>query len=628
MNHRDLENFSFDEVVGDELSAMGVVEVPLHERVFVWLGVLVLLTILVVTFRVLAIGPRFYEHYLSLAESNLKARKIEYAPRGLIVDRFGLPLAENQASYLAVLPVREYIERGENDLNYLSAVESILKISSEDIRVAVAEAIQLEKNEIILATDLDEEQIIALRTLGGNPIEVRPGLRRYYPLGDAVSSVIGYIGRVDVEDIEAEPVLKDYISTGKTGIEAFYDENLRGKNGYTLSRRNSRGEKLSDAEKVNSQTGETVDLTIDAEFQEYFHKRLASGLASLGRTTGVGLALNPRNGEVLALISMPSYDNNILSSSGNSEEKVNILLSENKPLFNRAISGFYSPGSTIKPLVALAALVENVITPDRSVYSPGYLDVPNPYDPEKPSRFLDWRPQGYVNVVTAIAQSSNVYFYTVGGGFGDIKGLGISRLLKWWNAAGFGRLTGIDLYGEESGRLPDLVESEARRGRPWLLGDTYNVSIGQGDLLVTPLQLITYISAIGNGGKFYQPHLNSKASTTIIGDFSGYIDEMDWVRRGMRAAVINDLGTAKALDSLPVSVGGKTGTAQTKNKAEENAFFVGFAPYDNPEIAIVVLVENSRQGSLNAVPIAKDVLNWYAENRILKNSTTSLKATP
>ncbi|MBS3903586.1 MAG: penicillin-binding protein 2 [Anaplasmataceae bacterium] len=624
MNQKDLEKFSFDEVVGDELGDLASVEVPLHERIFTITAGLVLLVVTIAGIRVLMIGPRLHDDYIARAESNLKARQIAFAPRGLIVDRYGIPLAENRASYLAVLPIREYIDRQERgEVSIFSEIETILNVSSTYIEEAVRDAVANEKTEVVLVADLSEEQIISLKTLGDNPLEVRPGLRRFYPQGEAISSVVGYIGRVDENDLQRNPELKNYISSGKAGIEAYYNNELRGKNGYTLSRRNSRGEKLSDAEIIDPETGKTVQLTIDAEFQEYFHNRLRSGLDSLGRVAGVGVALNPQNGEVLALVSLPGYDNNLLSSSGNSEAKLEILTSSNQPLFNRVISGYYSPGSTIKPLVALAALVEGVITPDRHIYSPGYLDIPNPYDPKNPSRFLDWRPQGYVNVVSALAQSSNVYFYVVGGGFGDINGLGISRLLKWWSDAGFGKVTGIDLPGEESGKLPDIIESETIHGRPWLLGDTYNVSIGQGDLLVTPLQLVSYIAAIGNGGKIYQPHLRLGTTTTIIGDLSKNTEAMDWVRKGMESAVKDELGTALLLNSLPVDVGGKTGTAQTKNKAEENAFFVGFAPYDKPEIAILVLVENARQGSLNAVPVAKDVLGWYAENRLLQNKEVS-----
>ena len=326
--------------------------------------------------------------------------------------------------------------------------------------------------------------------------------------------------------------------------------------------------------------------------------------------------MDPRTGEVLAYLNFPAYDNDVFNSGGRSEERQKILSDPNRPLFNRAISGLYSPGSTIKPLVGLAAVQEGVISAERTIFSPGYLDVPNPYDPEKPTRFVDWRYQGNVDLSAALAQSSNVYFYEVGGGFGDIRGLGINRLREWWQRFGFGKSTGIDLFGEEEGFLPTPEWKERVSGDPWLLGDTYNVSIGQGDLLVTPIQLLNYAAALANGGVFRKPALVRGKVPEVIGDISKYEGAFLEVRRGMRETVTSPLGTAKLLDDLPIAVAAKTGSAQTKNKAEENAFFIGFAPYEEPEIAILVLVENAKEGSLNAVPIAKDVFRWYAEHRI------------
>src|SRR6185369_3394815 len=178
--------------------------------------------------------------------------------------------------------------------------------------------------------------------------------------------------------------------------------------------------------------GPPLTLTIDGEFQKYFAARMEQGLASLGKNSGAGIAIDPRNGEVLALLSFPTFDNGIMSNSGHGDEKRAILGAAAKPLFNRAVSGQYSPGSTIKPLVGIAALKEGVIDPARTIFSPGYLDIPNPYNPSKPTRYLDWRPQGDVNMAAAIAQSSDVYFYEVAGGFGSQKGIGISRLREWW----------------------------------------------------------------------------------------------------------------------------------------------------------------------------------------------------
>ena len=403
---------------------------------------------------------------------------------------------------------------------------------------------------------------------------------------------------------------------GKSGIEASYDGMLRGKLGARVQVRDAQGNVLMVQERSKPEIGRPLETTLDADLQEYFFERMSRGLRELGRQVGVGLAMDPRTGEVLAYLNFPAYDNDVFNSGGRNEERQKVLSDPNRPLFNRAISGLYSPGSTIKPLVGLAAVQEGVISAERTIFSPGYLDVPNPYDPEKPTRFVDWRYQGNVDLSAALAQSSNVYFYEVGGGFGDIRGLGINRLREWWQRFGFGKSTGIDLFGEEEGFLPTPEWKERVSGNPWLLGDTYNVSIGQGDLLVTPIQLLNYTAALANGGVFRKPALVRGKVPEVIGDISKYEGAFLEVRRGMRETVTSPLGTAKLLDDLPIAVAAKTGSAQTKNKAEENAFFIGFAPYEEPEIAILVLVENAKEGSLNAVPIAKDVFRWYAEHRL------------
>jgi penicillin-binding protein 2 len=317
---------------------------------------------------------------------------------------------------------------------------------------------------------------------------------------------------------------------------------------------------------------------------------------------------------------------------GLADEKRAVLTSPTRPLFNRALGGLYSPGSTIKPLVGVAALKEGVISSDQKIFSPGYIDIPNPYFPDQPTRYEDWRYQGWVNLAAAIAQSSDVYFYLVGGGSpvpshatptldgqGGIHGLGIARLNAWWQKFNLGSLTNIDLPGEAKGLLPNADEKGKSGNRPWLLGDTYNVSIGQGNLLLTPVQLISYIGAIANTGKVFRPFLaKTYVQPQVLQDLTDLAPQIKEVQQGMLQAVQSSQGTAFTLKDLPFSVGAKTGSAQIKNNAQENAFFVGYAPADTPQIAILVLIENSKEGSLNAVPIAKDVLNWYYTHRLKK----------
>jgi penicillin-binding protein 2 len=398
-----------------------------------------------------------------------------------------------------------------------------------------------------------------------------------------------------------------------------------------------RGQVLRQEQQSTPTIGNSITLTIDGGLQTDLYNELQSGLQSLGRQIGIGLAMDPQNGQVLALVNLPGYDNNILSQpSGNSAEIESLLTSPLEPLFNRVVSGFYNPGSTIKPLDAVGALKDGVIDSTREIFSPGYLMVPDPYNSSTPKKYLDWRYQGYVNMAAALAQSSDVYFYIVGGGspaettpelndpsdYG-IGGLGITRLHEWWQTFGLGKTTGIDMPDESPGFLPTPAWKQKESGTPWLLGDTYNVSIGQGDLLLSPVQLLDYISAIANGGTIYRPYLNASSTPYVNENLTYLLPQIQAVQQGMVEGVTAPLGTAYTLHNVPFSVCAKTGSAQIENNAEENALFVGYAPCNNPQIALLILIENSKQGSLNAVPIAKDVLNWYYENRMSGTAPTS-----
>ena len=424
--------------------------------------------------------------------------------------------------------------------------------------------------------------------------------------------------------------MKDQDVIGKTGLEAFYDKLLRGTPGVALTYTNAQGKALGEKQQSTPQIGAPLTLTIDGGLQAYFYQSMENNLASLGRTIGLGIAMDPRTGAILSLVNLPGYDDNVFSGSGQSAEIQNLLTSPERPLFNRAINGFYNPGSTIKPLDAVAALSEGVVNSTREIFSPGYLLVPNPYDPSAPpSRHLDWQYQGNVDMASALAQSSDVYFYIVGGGspartapllndpsdYG-IAGLGINRLHEWWQKFGLGKPTGIDLPNESAGFLPTPAWQEQTTGKQWLLGDTYNVSIGQGALLLTPIQLLDYIGAIANGGDIYRPFLNASGTPLVEEDLTSLLPEIQQVQAGMRAGVATPKGTSYTLHNLPVSVCAKTGSAQVENNTQENALFVGYAPCDNPQIAILILIENSKQGSLNAVPVAGDVLDWYYQNRM------------
>ncbi|HUY69502.1 MAG TPA: penicillin-binding transpeptidase domain-containing protein [Candidatus Tyrphobacter sp.] len=587
---------SFDEVIADSISPeLGLKEQPLENRIFkfVWLAFLV--GACLIFGRLFSLGVFNHGYYADRALANVDEKIPIIAPRGLIVDRTGVPLAANQPVWSVSLNVSEMLKSGARDKTF-SSLQNILALKPDDLLKTIARANLEETNEVVVANDITRDQVIAIQSLDFPYLNVIQGYARDY-ISPAFSTVTGYVGWG-----------ADNIVTGKAGLEEEYDNLLRGKNGYEVIYRNALGKPQGQSE-LAPKIGETLKTTIDAPFQEYFYKTMLSAITSMGQTSGVGLAINPQNGEILSLISFPSYDANKVGS---------YLTDPNHPLFNRAVSGQYSPGSTIKPLVAAAALKERVISPTTQIFSPGYLDIPNPYDPSKPSRFMDWQYQGWVDLYSALAKSSDVYFYEVGGGFGVQPGLGIEKLNEYWRAFGLGRKSGIDFPGEAAGLLPDPNYLKAKTGTPWLIGNTYNVAIGQGDLLVTPLQLVDALSAIANGGVVYEPHLNLGLPPKQILNLTDLEPEFKEVRQGMEDVVSKPYGTAYTLHTLTFLIAGKSGSAQTHLNKNVNALFVGYTPTEHPKIMVLVLIENAREGSLNATPIVGNVLNWYYENRLKK----------
>lgn len=578
----------------------------IERRTFHILYVSVALAALIFGGRIIYLSWTEGAFYAVRAKQNANQEVLLPAERGVILDRFGKLLAQNQPIFSVSLKISEYLKNRETIDSFLNQT---LGVTVSDLSALIAKADLQNSDSIIVARDIEPDKMIELKSREIAGLEIQNDFRRAYPQKEALAHTLGYV---------------DYQSAGKTGLELFYDNELKGEDGSSIRGQNAKGVPISDAEINKPKDGQALETTIDAEFQQYFYERLSAGLASLGRTSGAGLAIDPRNGEILVAVSLPSYDDNLFAKRGSQEEqsaKLKLLVSADNPLFNRSISGLYNPASTIKPLHAVAALAEHVVDASYSIFSPGYIEIPNPYDPGKFIRFLDWRPQGWVNMVSALARSSNVYFYEIGGGFGDLKGLGIDRLNTWWRKFGLGVKTGVDFPGEGAGFLPNPDEKEKRTNQIWRIGDTYNVSIGQGNLLVTPLQLLNYISAIANGGHFYKPHFNKNIPPKLLSDLSFLSSEIKAVQLGMLDGVSKPYGTSYLLHDLPFPVAAKTGSAQIANNTKTDAFFVGYAPADSgapqePQIAVLVLIENAKEGSLNAVPIAKDVLNWYYEHRI------------
>ena len=503
----------------------------------------------------------------------------------------------------------------------MDALTRIVAADKEELHSLLTNVDLERQSSIVIAHELTIEQVAMLKNLGLDDLRIENDFTRQYEESGVFSHVTGYVGLVSKGDMKEDSglLLNDLI--GKSGLELQYDEQLRGTNGALIDYRNAKNESLGQKTEIAPKRGDDIQLTIDGDLQAYFQNRLKEQLQNLGRTAGAGIAMDPQTGEILALVSLPSFDNNNITSKD--------LTSPSRPLFNRVVSGLYNPASTIKPLVATAALSEGVIDPNRKILANGYIEIPNPYTPDQPSRFNDWKVHGWIDLHDAIARSSNVFFYTVGGGYQDIKGLGVDRLNEYWKKFGLDQKTGIDLPGEKTGFLPNPQEKEQRTGTPWRLGDTYHVSIGQGDLVITPIELIDYIASIATDGKMFRPFLvkkitNEKGDTItetqpeITRDNSNLLPAIREVQQGMRDGSQKPYGTSYLLHDLPFVAASKTGSAQIQGNTKLNAFYVGYAPAQDPKIALLVLIEDARDGGGNAVPVAHDVLKWYYENRLKK----------
>lgn len=620
----NLEDILTDRVVEDDL-----LEVPVTDRLFRRLLLVASVLALAVGVRVGYVAIALHEPLSARALANMSDSEVDMAPRGIIYDRRGEPLVKNVPSVQVVLAPR-YLPAGADERRAtLSRLAAILGRDPEELFASVAKKNWNVTDELVLAANPSQDVLVAVSSAQLPGVSVVPSFKRELINPLAFSSLVGYVGLANDEDLRADGRLSANDTLGRAGLEASYDADLRGVNGERVTLRNARGEVAGERAPRAAAAGSDLRTFIDGEFQAYLYGRLSSALSDLGRTSGAAIALDPRSGEVLALVSVPGYDTGRIAS---------YLADPEKPLFNRAVSGVYSPGSTIKPLVATGALRDGVVAPDTKIFSSGKLELPNPYTPDKPSVFPDWKAHGWVDVRSALARSSNVYFYEVGGGFESQRGLGIAALKRWWQAFLLDKPTGIDLTEEAAGFLPDPDWFERTFGRQWRIGDTYHVSIGQGDLQVTPIALLNYIAAIANGGVWYKPRIvdsvetpsgesgsaagaggASRGGPVVLKDSQAELGgAMSIVREGMKDGVREPYGTSYALHDLPMSAGGKTGTAQVENNQKTNAFFVGFAPADKPELALLLLVENSREGSMNTTPVARDAFMWYYEHRMAK----------
>lgn len=402
---------------------------------------------------------------------------------------------------------------------------------------------------------------------------------------------------------------------GKDGVEKEYDSRLGGQNGIKITETDVHGAVESESVLEPPAHGEDLTLSIDKDIQAVLYKGMEDLAGKAGFDGGAAVIMDVHTGELLAMTSYPEYKSQVLSDG---EDRTEISRYNSSPysiFLNRVSAGVYTPGSIVKPFVAVAALSEKIIDPGKQILSTGSISIPNPYVKGQDSVFNDWKAHGFVDMRHAIAVSSNVYFYEVGGGYKDQAGLGIARLEKYFRLFGFGASTGIDLPTENIGTIPN-PEWKARNfdGEPWRLGDTYFTSIGQYGMQVTPLQAVRAISAVANGGSLRTPsvvsgnHLDSIRLPVNPAD-------LQIVREGMRIGALE--GTAKALNVPYVQVAGKTGTAELGvSKEKVNSWVMGFFPYEAPRYAFIVMMEKGpRQNLTGAAFVMRGLLDWMSVHR-------------
>ncbi|KTC66043.1 penicillin-binding protein 2 [Legionella adelaidensis] len=569
-----------------------------------------------------------YKRYATLSLKNQMGIIPIAPPRGIILDRNGVVLADNTPVYvLEIIP-----ERVKNLAGTIERLRELIPtIRDEDIENfnhARTQNRSYVPIPIKLKLTQEEVAVFASNQYQFPGVNIKARLMRYYPLGEITAHVLGYVARINVEELQSVDST-NYRATnfiGKAGIEKYYEDTLHGKVGYQQIETDVSGRTLRILSKQRPVSGAKIYLTLDSRLQKVAYE-------ALKEKRGAAVALNPHNGEILALVSSPSYDPNLFVNGISNQEYQSLANAANRPLYNRAVRGLYPPASTIKPFVAIAGLEKGFITPATKIYDPGWYRLPG-----VSHKYRDWKRTGHgiINLTRAITVSCDTYFYQLG------NKMGISAIEDMLVQFGFGQLTHVDLFEEAPGLVPNPNWKRRSKGAHWYPGDTLITSIGQGFMLASPLQLANAVASLSQHGRRFRPHFYKKevkdqgeiVKFKRVEEYPIHLkDEAYWdiVAEAMHNVIINNEGTGRRFgrDAF-YSVAGKTGTAQVfsgsqyeKKRYEEipealrdHSLFIAFAPVENPEIAVAVMVENDTAAS----GVARKIMDAYFE---LKNQTQS-----
>jgi penicillin-binding protein 2 len=592
---------------------------------WIWFVMLVVFVVLVSRLWFLQITRG--EYYLSLAEGNRIRTEYISATRGLVYDRKGNKLVQNLAGFNLEIEIRNIPSKKNDIIKSVKELSSIIDIPEIEILSKINE--HTTSDPIILKSNITRyEALILEEKLSSQKLaSVREYSTRSYVPGFGLGHLLGYVGKASEQDLEQDSIYQPTDLIGKLGLEAYYEDYLRGTSGKEYVEVDAIGKIKRVLASQEASSGNSLELTLDLDLQKKVYETVKSAVTRRGSPGGVAILMNPKNGSIYSMVSYPDFDPNLFTtSSGTAFQKgySRLLKDDTLPLFNRAISGVYPSGSTIKPVLAAGALNEGTITASTSIYANGYIEVPNQYDPSVIYTFPDWKVHGLVDTRRAIAVSSDVFFYAVGGGYEHIKGLGLEKIRKYYEAFGLGSKTNIDLTSEKPGLVPSEEWKQKTKGESWYQGDTYHLSIGQGDLLATPLQVLNFTAAIANGGKLLRPHLVSiirdSDGSTVLDDLTKILNQnmvsrsaLRIVQEGMRQTVTS--GTAQIFNSLSVNVAAKTGTAQFDNNAKTHTWVTAYAPYEDPELALVVVLEGGKPDGESAMPAAREIMRYFFKNR-------------
>jgi penicillin-binding protein 2 len=578
---------------------------------------------LVLFARLLYLQVIDHEHYRTLSEDNRV--KLQPIPpnRGLIYDRNGILLAENLPSYrLEITP--EQVDDMHATLDALSKIVEIRDIDRSRFEQLRARKPGFESIPLLFNLSDEEVARFSVNRHLFPGVDITAGLARHYPQGPLAAHAIGYVGRIDEQALK-ELDTSNYRGTthiGKIGIEKSYEGLLHGTVGLQQVETTAQGRVLRVLNRIAPASGRNLYLTLDSRVQR-------AAEAAFGDYSGSAVAIDPENGDVLAFVSLPSYDPNLFVNGIDLATYTALRNNDHQPLFNRALRGQYPPGSTVKPFMGLAGLELGVTTAHSSTYCPGFYTLAG-----NERKYRDWKHTGHgtVDLHKAITQSCDVYFYDLA------LSMGIDNIHDYLSHFGFGRATGIDIIGELSGLLPSREWKRHRYNQPWFPGETIITGIGQGFFLVTPVQLAVATAALANNGRVLQPnivyaeqaanstaltpHLPRLLETITIGQQEHWND----VIQAMTDVVNSAHGTARAIGKdSPYKIAGKTGTAQVfglkqeekynaktiDEKLRDHALFIAFAPVEHPKIAVAVIVENGGGGGSVAAPIARKILDAY-----------------